>query len=402
MASVSIVFRKDKINSKNEAPIHLRIIKDRRIRYISTQIMIPLDCWDFNSNKVKSKFPNSARINSMIWNKFLELQDEVLMHETETKSLTTRQLKDKIIGKKPVDFLEFAKEANKVYLADGKIGTYDKNVSIIAKIEKYFNGQACFFQDITVEFLSKYEKHLKTEYKNSTNTVHSNLKFIRKLFNDAIRMDLIDVSVNPFLRYQLKVEKTQRQFLTEEELTKIENYEAPEKSVIGIHKDMFVFACYAGGIRVSDLLQIKWRHFDGANINFTIKKTGSQLSIKIPNKGLEIMNKYKPIIEDRNKFIFPLLSSSVDLNNLRALDSAISSASSSINNSLNKITDAIELDKHISFHISRHTWATRALKKGISIDKVSKLMGHSNIKETQIYAKIINTELDKAMDIFNS
>ena len=60
-----------------------------------------------------------------------------------------------------------------------------------------------------------------------------------------------------------------------------------------------------------------------------------------------------------------------------------------------------EIDKPLSFHISRHTWATRALRKGVSIDKVSKLMGHAQLRETQIYAKIVNEELDKAMDVFN-
>ena len=59
------------------------------------------------------------------------------------------------------------------------------------------------------------------------------------------------------------------------------------------------------------------------------------------------------------------------------------------------------MQKNLSFHISRHTWATRALRKGVSIDKVSKLMGHAQIKETQVYAKIVNEELDKAMDVFD-
>jgi site-specific recombinase XerD len=59
------------------------------------------------------------------------------------------------------------------------------------------------------------------------------------------------------------------------------------------------------------------------------------------------------------------------------------------------------IEKHISFHSSRHTFATRALKKGMRIEYVSKLMGHTNLKTTQIYAKIVNEELDKAMDVFN-
>ena len=79
----------------------------------------------------------------------------------------------------------------------------------------------------------------------------------------------------------------------------------------------------------------------------------------------------------------------------------ISGATAIVNKNLKIISKLAEIDKNISFHLSRHTFATRALTKGISIDKVSKLLGHSSIKETQIYAKIINTELDKAMDVFN-
>ena len=96
-----------------------------------------------------------------------------------------------------------------------------------------------------------------------------------------------------------------------------------------------------------------------------------------------------------------MLPNELDENDLVALDNEISKGTALINKSLKALEEDSELGKHISFHISRHTWATRALRKGISIDKVSKLMGHAQIKETQIYAKIVNEELDKAMDVFN-
>ena len=72
-----------------------------------------------------------------------------------------------------------------------------------------------------------------------------------------------------------------------------------------------------------------------------------------------------------------------------------------INKNLKIIATRMGFAKNLSFHTSRHTWATRALRKGVTIDKVSKLMGHSSLKETQVYAKIVNEELDKAMDVFN-
>jgi integrase len=164
---------------------------------------------------------------------------------------------------------------------------------------------------------------------------------------------------------------------------------------------MFIFASYAGGLRVSDMLQLQWKHFNGEHIDFTIKKTGNQLSIKVPNKALAIIEKYIPTNENPNSFIFPMLPEGVLNLSATEIDNAISSATAYINKNLKLITKAAKIEKNISFHTSRHTWATRALRKGVSIDKVSKLMGHSAIKETQVYAKIVNSELDKAMDVFN-
>jgi len=287
-------------------------------------------------------------------------------------------------------------------LKDGKIGTYDKNLSIIKKLREYQNGITLAFQDITPEFLTKYEKHLKTKHGNSINTVHKDLKFIRKLFNDAYSQDLIEHQIIPFNKYKLKTEKTQRTYLNEDELTQIENFVATPGTRIETHRDMFVFASSVGGLRVSDMLQLQWKHFDGQHINFTIMKTGTQLSIKVPNKGLEIIEKYQLKKPNKNAFIFPLLPANVNLNDARELDTAISRATAYINKNLKIIADKLELEKKLSFHISRHTFATRALRKGISIDKVSKLMGHAAIRETQVYAKIVSSELDKAMDVFNN
>lgn len=401
MATVSIIYRKDKLNKKGEAPIHLRIIKDRKISYISTGIMVTEDHWDSKKNCIKGKHKNSARLNSFISNKFTELQDQVFEHDTISKSLTGRQLRDKIYGKKATDFFTFADDAVEKYLRSGKIGTYDKNCSIIKKLKVYAKERPLAFQEITPEFLVNYEKYLKEHHHNRTNTVYKDFKFIRRLFNDAYSQDLIEHQIIPFNKYKMKTEKTQRSYLTEDELILIENLKLTPGTRIELHRDMFVFAAYVGGLRVSDVLQLQWKHFDGKYINFTIMKTGTQLSIKVPNKSLEILNKYKPAIAAPNSFVFPMFPAEIDLDNARELDTEISRATSYINKNLRIIATKLELNKKVSFHVSRHTFATRALRKGISIDKVSKIMGHAAIRETQIYAKIVSSELDKAMDVFN-
>ncbi|MEN0048848.1 MAG: site-specific integrase [Bacteroidota bacterium] len=401
MASIATVLRKDKLNKKGKAPIHFRIIKHRKTRYISSSVFIEPKYWDSKKEKVKSNHPNSNRLNSFLSNKFTELQDQVFEHETISKSLSTSQLKDKIMGKQPSCFWTVAENALKQYWAEGKVGTHDKNKAVLNKLKGYVGDKPLYFQNIDVTFLIKYEKYLREVHQNSTNTINKDLKFIRKIFNDAIRIDIIDVNINPFIKYKLKTVKTERTYLTEDELMQLIMFEPTPYTRIDLHRDMFVFSAYAGGLRVSDVLKLEKVNFDGQHIHVTIQKTKGQLSIKLPNKALQIIEKWAAAPNASQRFIFPALPDTIKLNDPVELDKEISSKTAYTNKNLKIIAKKVGIEKKISFHISRHTWATRALRKGISIDKVSKLMGHAAIRETQIYAKIVNEELDKAMDIFN-
>ena len=401
MASVNIVFRKDKLNKKNEAPIHFRIIKNRKTSYITSGIMVHIDNWDFDKCKVKSKHTNSARTNSFLSTKFAELEAQVIEFETTNKSVSTIKLKEHIYGKSPKDFFQFADSIVEQYETQGKISTYDKNKSIIKKVKEFVKESAITFQDITPEFLMKYENHLRKEHSNKTNTIYKDLKFIRKIFNDAIRLNIIDITDSPFLKYKLKQEKTIREYLTEEELNEFMKVAVEKNSKLELHKNTFIFSAYCGGIRISDVLSLKWKNFDGEYIRFIIKKTNEQFTIKAPQIAIDIINSYKSKDRKSDDFIFPIYPDSLNIEDPRDLDNELSRATASINKNLKIIGGLAKIKKPISTHIARHTWATRALRKGISIDKVSKLMGHSAIKETQVYAKIVNSELDKAMDAFN-
>jgi len=150
-------------------------------------------------------------------------------------------------------------------------------------------------------------------------------------------------------------------------------------------------------------LQLKWQNFDGTHIGLKTQKTKETISIKLPTKALEILKKYSKSQPDNKHadFISPLLKNNIDYSNPTALFNAISSNIAFANKNLKVIALKAGIEKHISFHSSRHTWATRALKKGVRIQHVSKVMGHTNIKTTQIYAKIVSSDLDKSMDVFN-
>jgi len=400
MASVKVVQNLKKINKKKEAPLYLRIIKNRRPKYISLGIYLVENNWNPDAQRVKKGHPNSGRLNAFITLRKAEAEGVAVDMETKSKSVSSYRIKEKILGEAPLEFFPYADKYVDSLEAAGKINTHKRAKSIIGKLRDYMNDKTLFFNDITVSFLKDYERHLVTKG-NKPNTIHANLRIFRKLFNDVVREDKLSRNENPFYKYIMKTEKTKREYLTEEEFKMIEDLELPKDQVINTHRNIFVFATYAGGLRISDVLTLRWENFDGERINLQIQKTKSTHTIKLPDKALAIANFYKPDKPNPKDFIFPLLDKNLDYTKPKVLITAISSATAYTNKDLKTIEDKIELKKHISFHTSRHTFATWALRKGIRIEYVSKLLGHTNIKETQIYAKIVNEELEKAMEVFN-
>jgi integrase/recombinase XerD len=397
--TVKVLLKKNKLNSEGEYPVYLRITKDRISRFQAIGINVKELYWDEKERKVKRGHPNSVRVNHMIAQRVAEIQAKALDWELNHKSIRNKNLRKELTTVSQASFTEYFDAYIQRLLAGRKMGTHDKALAVYSKLHAYTKSDNILFQDIDLEFLKRYDNYLSDVLGNRVNTIHSNLKMLRKLFNDAVREELIAYQTNPFIRYKLTTEKSDKQYLTEEEVAAIDELDLSSRPRLNDTKQMFIFACYAGGIRVSDLLQLKWKDFNGTHLSFTQQKTKEQISVKLPGLALEILRYYKKITgPDLPNYIFPFLRN--DILEEGVFD-AISSQTAYLNKNLKEIASLAGIDKNLSMHVSRHTWATRALRKGISIDKVSKLMGHGSIKTTQVYAKIVNTELDKAMDLFD-
>jgi len=400
MSSVKIIYRADKKNKEGKSPLYIRLINNRKAQFISLNIHLADGEWDEKKLRVKSKHPNSARLNSFIAQKLSEAENVSITLLSKDKNTTSAKIKEKLMGKALGSFTKYACEYRDSLSKAGKIGTFIKVKASLSKLDQFVNSKDLQFEDIDIEFLKRYNKHLANTLGNSINTIHGSFRTIRKLFNDAVREGLIDHEHNPFYRYKLKTEKTTKTFLTDEEITAIEALSFIPNSKRDHHKDLFVFACYAAGIRVSDLLQLKWKDFNGTHISIVTQKTNEHITIQLPSKALKIIEKYGQAINAADNYVFPFLNSDLKYTPVE-LNRAISSCTAYLNKDLKEIAKVAEIDKHISMHTSRHSWATRALRKGMRIEYVSKLMGHASIKTTQVYTKIVNAELDKAMEVFD-
>ena len=403
MATVKVILKANKVDEKGEMPLYLRITKNRKAKFISIGIKVHPDLWDEPNQRVKKKYPNATKVNAFIAKKVSEAECTAVGLETSKKYVSSKKIKEEIMGKASVSLIKYIEDFQATTLQKGKMGTHDKVNAVLLKLKTYLNNADIYFDEFDLDFVKKYEKYMRDVLGNKPNTIHSNLKIFRKFFNDAIREDLIEAHLNPFTKYKLSWEKTNRAYLNDEELLAIEKLELKENTIMFHHKNMYVFAAYAGGIRISDLLQLRWCNYDGTHVRIFTQKTKESISVKLPSKAIEILEYYKSLNPDTKTtdFIFPFLSNTIDYSNPSVLFKAISSNTAYANKNLKTIATKAELTKSISFHSSRHSFATRALQKGMRIEYVSKLLGHSTIKTTQIYTKIVNSDLDNAMSIFN-
>ncbi|WP_439698912.1 tyrosine-type recombinase/integrase [Mucilaginibacter sp. AW1-7] len=409
MASVKVFPRLDKANKQGQVPLYLRLTKNRKSKYIALGVYIDPKNWNPQTGKIKPNAKNAGQINSFLATKEAEAEALALEMETNSKFISAYDIKSKMLGRSSEDFFEFIEIHRKALYKGLKIKSIDRCDSAIAKLKVYCKNEPLLFDELTVKFLENYQQYLSSERHNHVNTIHGNFKVIRKIVNYAIGEEMLPEEKNPFKKIAFKAEKTTKKYLLEDELERMEKLELDKSSKLNHHRNLYIFSAYSGGIRISDLLMMRWANFDGEHLVFKIRKTTENLSVKLPQKSLDLIMFYLALSKEKfldkeippESFIFPLLNINKDETDDRAIYKAISSANAYINKSLRKLVKMAKINKQISFHSARHTWAVRAMQKGMRIEYVSKLMGHASVKQTEVYATILNTELDKAMAVFD-
>lgn len=400
--------RKERLDKQGKTMIYFRLTKDRIIGKISTNIKVEPKYWNANKEEVKVNHPNHYRINNALFEMEekvrskinLILSKNISISITEAISQLNEKNEEKQIEKTDSikDFYSLADEIIKEYNFNNKIGTRDKAKGIINKLKRYYKKKSLKLSDINYSFLKTYEMHCKVDLKNKQNTISKDMKFIKQVINRAVKMGIIESKESPFLNYKIKEQKSSRTYLTQEELNTIVELDLGYRTNLSIHRDIFVFACYSGGLRISDVLLLRWEDISNNRLAINFKKTGHQTSIALNNTSIDILNRYKPF---KQKYIFGMLPDWLESSLYEEVDKSITRATTLINRSLKVIAIKAKINKRLSTHIARHTFATLALSKNIRLDILQQILGHSNIRETQIYAKTISKEVDIAISNFD-
>lgn len=406
VAKFKVVIRLEKLSkSTNEAPVCLRITKDRKTTYKTLLHVSPI-YWDDKGQCVKKQHPNAFGLNAIISQKKAELEKETCLLALKDESVSIETIRNRINDRTSFDLFEYANKYIEYLYKNQKHATYKKYKSVVKKLRFYVGKGTLPIKSISVDFIKAYESYLMNNIGNNRNTATVNLKALAKLVGDIYRNYDMDETSNPFRKMKFKREQTERTYLEIDEIRKIQNLKLRLQSPLYDARELFLFECYTG-IRISDILTLRWKNIINDKISIRMRKTEKPLVIPINDYVRFVLDKRRVIVENNdgqilpNKYVFNILKVDVDEVNAQDALNAISSATAIINKQLKRIAEKVGIEKNISTHCARHSYATALLTSDIPLPVIKEMLGHSDIKVTQIYAKVVDSKKDDVVNCLN-
>lgn len=395
MSSVKAVLR-TKPNSRNLFPIAIRIIKDRKTSFLYIGQYIQKYQWDKTNGLVKKSHPDALNINQLILKKLSKVNRGLLDAETNREYISSKTVKNLVIFKKTNDFFKIANVYLKNIEDRKKFHQLDVEIKRIEEFKKYLKKDKFFFDELNVQLLIKFGNFLLNERNLSKRTVVNYMITIRTIFNLAITHSSVDVKLYPFGKgkYQIKFPETKKIGLNSDEITTLENIKdltrAQEYALCA-----WLLSFYFAGIRVSDVLQLKWKDFLDNRLYYRMNKNSKLVSLKVPDKVLKILDKLER--HEDSVFLFKELEG-VDVNDNRLFRTRIKTATRNFNRRLEIVAAKAGIDKKMSMHIARHSFGNISGDK-IPIQMLQKLYRHSSVTTTILYqSNFVQRDTDVALD----
>lgn len=383
-------------NSKKLHPITIRIIKDRRSSYLYIGQCIKLNQWDSKNGRVKKTHPDYLEINQLIISKLSKANKSMIVSELEEKNLSSKSIKLKIKTTNHDDFFSVSKQYLKGIEAREKFHQYNIEKHRIIVFKEFVKKDKLSFNELNTDVLKAFEIHLIHNKNLKQRTVANYLITIRTIFNLARSSSMAKIDNYPFGKgkYQIKFPETKKIGLTMDEIKILENMKTLTKAQ-RYAVNVWLLSFYFAGIRVSDVLMLKWKDFFDDRLYYRMKKNGKLVSLRTPEKVTVILNKLERTQE--SIYLFKELEG-VNLNDKKRLRTRIKTATRNFNRRLELAAIKGGIDKTISMHIARHSFGQISGDK-IPIQMLQKLYRHSSIKTTILYqSNFMQSDTDEALD----
>ena len=401
--SISIYFRKEKINKHNESFICAKISHNNESKRISLGIKINANDWDFEYNKVKGNAPNREYLQLLIDTEIQKINKKILNYQIQNQPFTLDDLLGITEKKLKSETIKSYFQKEVTTLKDsGKLSSASKYKYCLSSLCKY-RSMDIPFTDINYKFLVEFEMFLR-KAGLADNSIATKFSTLKAAFNSALDKGLFTCEKSPFINYQVgrlwtttqkrAIHKEDIYMLKELDISNIFKYPSPYHKLA---RDLFIFSYFTAGINYKDIATLKYNDIDNEHVYYSRNKTQKNLAIKLLPDALTILKKYMKQDAEGEDYIFPILDRKIHITRQQQYN-RLQKVRSKINKTLKIMGKDLKINIKITTYVARHTFATVLKRSGVDIGIISESLGHSELKTTQIYLDSFeNSQIDDAM-----
>lgn len=392
--SISVVYYTSKTLKNGNHPLMLRITKGGKLKYISIGVDLHPDFWDFSKKCPRKGCPNKELINKIIADKIAEYNKQVLEFKAEQKEFTAASLIESKQSKLQLKTIrEFYTQLIKEFEEAEQVGNRLIYKNSFNSLKAYTNNKLdIYFSDIDVEWLKMYEKWQRKRGNKET-TISLQFRTLRSAYNKAIDAKAANKKYYPFDDYKVSKfnTKTRKRAITKEEVMKIittETINATELRVLT--RDVFTFAYLSGGISFVDMANLTSNNIYRGRLRYTRQKTHQDINIKLCEQAKEIIEKYA-YHRKKATYLFPILNV---LSHKTAMQkqNRVHKVLAQINGELKVLASELEIEADMTTYVARHSFASVLKNSGVNVSLISEMLGHTDLKTTQIYLDSFENE----------
>jgi site-specific recombinase XerD len=395
-STFGLIFFTKKANENGECRIYSRITINGKSVDLSTKRIVNKILWNSAKGMARGTSKESLEVNDYLEQFRSGVVDAYQEAIIKQKPLTPENIRNTFLGQDEAahtfqDLFNYHNEHEKQVLAKGTMKNYYTTQDYLLRfLKKNKKAAEWDISQLSYKFIADFELFLRTFKKVddpqplNNNGVMKHLERFKKMINMAVTIEWLDK--DPFVKHKLKFTAKERGYLTDEELVTVETKEL-ETDKLNYVRDLFLFGCYTG-----------LSYIDAVNL------TSHNLAIGIDKEQWLITQRQK----SSKPVKLPLLPLAAKIIAKHRDDPRAVSAGTifrpisnqKLNDYLKDLARECEINKNFSFHLARHTFATTVtLANGVPIETVSKMLGHTKISTTQIYAKVIERKVSDDMKI---
>ena len=398
--SINAVFRKDRLNSQNAAPVHLRLTQTRKNKFVSTGVTLGINDWDFDNQRIKSETPELQALQLRIDTKIDELRRKIKRLEALEVDVTLDNLLETNGRKINCTVGEYLKQTIERLETLGKYGSASKYRSLLARLSQ-FRSLNIRFDEIDLAYLRDFELFLRKEG-NTNNSIATKYAIFKAAYNKALAEGLFVPKTTPFTKYKVGSlwTRTRKRAITKEDIQELVALEiAPNyrTNYAEFARDIFLFSYYTAGINFTDMATLRHCDIVDGRIYYSRHKTQKLLSFQLVPNAMRIIEKYSKANHAQEDYIFPILDRS-EHKTAQQIFNRTHKVLRKVNRELKMLGEQIGLEMPLTTYVARHTFATVLKRSGVSVALISESLGHSDLSTTQIYLDSFeNSQIDAAM-----